>query len=147
MAIPGDKMYISKIKSRWIMSFGRPSVNLLKIDNRIIIVFQDQQDSAELIIESSFILCNSDGQNFTIVPDNKETIFPIFNVLNEIVTDIVTKEDCSLFVKFENKSYISIPPDSNFEAWQISCLGRFIITSSPGGDISFIEEPSGHLAI
>lgn len=125
---------------KWVLTANEGRVTRIQIDFRVGIDLSDEEGILSIKIETPFnILMN--GVDNRIEPGECSTLAPILCVFNASIEEIVILKSGELSIIFNNALSLNVVPDDEYEAWQISFPGRFLLVCSPGGNVSvFVEK-------
>jgi hypothetical protein len=92
-------------------------------------------NGVEIYIEQSFALRTSEGASFSMDPDGApELLAPILKIRRQEAQSGYALDDGTLELRFSDDSYLTVPPDAEYEAWNVSGIRR-ILVSLPGGGL------------
>lgn len=63
-------------------------------------------------------------------------VMPASSLLGKIVRRATALPNGSLVIHFDDGTELVAPPDQQFEAWEVRAHGRFLIVSTPGGNLA-----------
>jgi hypothetical protein len=96
-----------------------------------------QERGSELLIGSRFIVHQSDGHNERFHAESApERLGPVLGLLNRTVKSAEVATDGTLRILFSETGEIEVPPDPNFEAWQIDGPDFFAVCVPGGGNLA-----------
>jgi hypothetical protein len=127
-------MELSKTNNGWRFLFVEGILGLVKIDFRLALVVNDRADTAEICIETPFMIVGG-VMDFTCVPENPASLVPILSLVNSQVDFIDITTFGELSVCFASGAIIKVSPDSSFEAWQLTTSTELLIVCPPEGRV------------
>ena len=97
----------------------------------------EQDRGSELLIGSHFVVHQSNGHSERLHAESApERLGPVLGLLNRTVMSAEVATDGRLRILFSETGEIEVPPDPNFEAWQIDGPDFFAVCVPGGGDLA-----------
>ncbi|MEO1440291.1 MAG: DUF6188 family protein [Chloroflexota bacterium] len=103
-------------------------------DYRFTIQLLVDQLSVDITIESGFMFMNGEG-NHQLDSEQHNNLGRCLAVLHKSVQQVIMHKSGLLEVKVDAIS-ISVPPDANHEAWQVSVTNGLRVIAMPGGALA-----------
>jgi hypothetical protein len=92
---------------------------------------------SELLIGSHFIVDQGEGHSEQLHAESApERLGPVLGLLKRTVKSAEVARDGTLRILFSESGKIKVPPDPNFEAWQIDGPDFFAVCVPGGGDLA-----------
>ncbi|MGE2736061.1 DUF6188 family protein [Mycolicibacterium vaccae] len=78
------------------------------------------------------------GEHISLSPeeDADEAFRPIYELVGETVQDAVADDSGTLRVRFRNGTQLEVPPDEEYEAWNVSGPNGALVVCMPGGELA-----------
>ncbi len=91
-----------------------------------------QVDEFEIVIDSQFTLRTPAGE-FYLDPAVRGGLGPLLDCYPGTLTQATIETDATLHLHLDNGTHLIVPPDEQFEAWQLRGPGMFLLVCLPGG--------------
>ncbi|MGE2732516.1 DUF6188 family protein [Mycolicibacterium vaccae] len=94
-------------------------------------------DEHFIVIESTFNV-DSSGTSVLLSPeeDADEAFQPIRQLVGQTVKEAAADEAGTLRVSFSDGTRFEVPPDDDYEAWNVSGPGGALVVCVPGGELA-----------
>jgi len=116
------------------LSLAPCELSFIKIDHQVRLQFL----GVEVVIESPFVL-TAGGIDHQLDPGERGNLGPLLRLYPDHLCTASVDPDCTLRLSFDRGATIAVPPDPDYEPWQIVGPGSALVVCMPG--------ESGQLAI
>mgnify|MGYP001106437337 CR=1 FL=1 len=121
----------------WLIPLQGRTVTQCQIDYGFTLVFLEPDAPMFTIrIEGKFVLGTDRGKSWLCAREDPTALGPALGLLNQKVESVVAYKNGDLEVTFAYRTNLCVPPDSNYEAWQVTGPGGLLLVSLPGGGLS-----------
>jgi hypothetical protein len=110
------------------LAVDAPDLSYLRIDHQARLQFGDTQ----VVIESAFLL-EARGVVHELDPGVRISLGPFLSLYPNVLSTLGVQRDGTLSLHFESGATVTVPPDPNFEAWQVDGPGTRLVVCPPGG--------------
>lgn len=93
-------------------------------------------DILKLYLEGEFTLAvggNVQASSFGGRKHKAMGYAPLLSLMGAVVSAVEISNGGDLTIEFESGHIIRVPPDANYEAWELEGLGRLMVVCIPGG--------------
>ncbi|MGB8840195.1 MAG: DUF6188 family protein [Aliidongia sp.] len=132
-------MHVEYREDGWRVSLDAGLVQMIQIDFRLGLIMSGDDDMLILHIETPFCF-KRNGQNTILNPSESENLAPILSLFNKSISHIEVKRTGHIELFFADTYSIECDSNMNYEAWQFSCVGKFLLVCLPGGAVSFFPQ-------
>lgn len=113
--------------NRLLPDLGGHDITFIRIDHQTRL----QVDEWEIVIESPFVLRKPDGE-FRLDPAERSGLGPLLDCYPGTLTLATMDADAALHLELADGTLLVVPPDENYEAWQVYGPGTFLLVCLPG---------------
>lgn len=125
-----------KVDGRLVLPLEGRRITRVLIDFRCVFEFWIAgDDAASVTIERPFVV-KSRSADVIITPENTTELAAILPLLGQVMSSAFAAADGALECNFEDGTQVSVRPDPDFEAWQVSLEGGAMVVSMPGGRLA-----------
>lgn len=135
-------MNVNRIDGGWEIFLVKDTVEMIRIDYRLGLLIIDPPDYFNLVIESPFQFL-ADDSPILMDPARTDSLIATLKLLHAKVSAVRIQESGLLTASFENDIALMVEPDASYEAWELSCDGRFRLVCGPGGVIAVFGDTAG----
>jgi hypothetical protein len=89
---------------------------------------------AELVIETPFLLCDTDGTWHELDPGTGINLAPALDLFGKTITAVEIKGRGALELAFDDNAVLHIGPDRQYPSWRLTGTGVEPVMVSPGGE-------------
>lgn len=89
---------------------------------------------AELVIETSFVLCDAEGGTHRLDPGTGSGLAPVLDLFGKTINTVEVDDSGALTLGFGDGARLSIDPHPEFESWHLVGRGVDPISVAPGGE-------------
>ncbi len=114
---------------RWVVPVGDGTVIQLRLDYAFTLVVET---GFELRIESDFTFADDNGGH-TYEPDEHAALGPVLTLHQAVVSSAEVLKDGHLIVLFADGRSLRVPPDDEFEAFNVAGPNQQLLVALPGG--------------
>jgi hypothetical protein len=114
-------------------SFRGVGVSRVTLDNRLTL----HVGSDTLVIETPGFLVAAEGERFALEPGSADGVASAGSLLHAVCRVVALEASGRLLVDFADGRRLEVPPDPQFEAWQIVSTGKATMVCRPGGELAF----------
>lgn len=133
-----SSLELNETEDGWVLPVAGHQVTRCCIDYAAVGLLVD--NGVYITIEGVFKSVDMSGRAELLDPDGDAlNLAPVLKFRRMYITEGTAFKDGSLEVKFDGGSRILVPPDSEYEAWNIGGPGGIDglkIVSTPGGELS-----------
>jgi hypothetical protein len=102
--------------------------------------FFEMEQETEFRINCPFSLGTVDAPSLHD-PERSETMAEPIRLFRAEVTEARAYEDGTLDVLFADGRRLTVAPDPNYEAWQMTCADGMMFVALPGGGLAIWDAP------
>jgi Family of unknown function (DUF6188) len=95
---------------------------------------EGERIDAELVIETSFLLCDRDGEWHELDPGTGSSLAPALDLFRRTITAVEIRGNGSLHLTFDDGSELHAGPHRQYESWSLTGTGIEPVTVGPGGE-------------
>lgn len=111
--------------------------------NRVLSVLMEYTVTMQLrggyfIVIESPLTISAHGRSTTLSPDSDadESFLPLCRLAGQTIDEAFADSTGSLLVRFSDGTRIEVPPDSAYEAWNVSGPNSEFVVCTPGGKLA-----------
>lgn len=111
------------------------------IENSLVMTFSD----VHFAVIQSPLTVESHGEKHLLSPedDADEAFAPVRELIGQTVESAITEKAGTLRIVFSNGAIIAVPPDEDYEAWNVSGPNGALVVSMPGGELAIWSPAEG----
>jgi hypothetical protein len=119
--------------SGWELGMTPCDLTFLRVDHQTRLQFE----KTEVVIESPFLFTIG-GVEYRLDPGERAGLGPLLSLYPDTLSSAVLDADATLRLGFASGAQIVVPPDRQYEAWQINGPGTYLVVCVPGtsGDLA-----------
>jgi hypothetical protein len=113
--------------SNLLPDLGGRDITFIRIDHQTRL----QVDEYEIVIESPFGIWTPHGE-FRLDPADRSGLGPLLSCYPGTVTLATIDVDAALHIELADGTLLVVPPDEQYEAWQVHGPSTFLLVCLPG---------------
>jgi len=125
----------------WVVPLQGKTVTRCLVDHAFGIELWERDSTTTIRIEGDFILKGYGGE-YQLSPAHPSALGPALSTIGKAIASARAYKDGCLEVHFADASTLSVKPDTEYEAWEITGAGGLRVVCTPEGSLS-IWQPEG----
>jgi hypothetical protein len=117
----------TNVPNGWDLEFPERELSFIRIDHQTRLQF----GPTEVVIESSFTLRTS-SHDVQLDPAERGGLGTVLDLYPTSLVSASIDASAALHLIFASGYSINVPPDPNYEAWQVNGPGTFLVVCMPG---------------
>lgn len=129
---------------RWILPVQGKEITRCCVDYRFSLdMYIQANDCMTVTIETPFGL-QADGQDHTLSPGGDSTLLgPALSLLHKTVQSGTAWKAGRLEIVFRDGTTLTVQPDPDYEAWEVTSAGGGLVVCCPGGGLAVWQAETG----
>jgi hypothetical protein len=131
-----DLVDIREEQEHWVILMEGWQVTQLRVDAAFGLVFW-RSNNAEISIRIGNDFSYNEGEDqYALSPSQPTALGPALALLGQEISAATTTKNGGLYLRFGSAISVSVPPDPQYEAWELSGPKGFLVVCTPGGELS-----------
>ncbi len=132
-----DAPALIEMADHWVIPLGGKTVTQIRIDYAFSLIIWESRDLDFAVrIEGRFIFQVGNEEYALDAEEGAHTLCPALAIFGKTIQSALAHKDGTLELTFSDDSRVLVPPDPQYEAWEVSGPGGMLLVSLPGGSLA-----------
>jgi Family of unknown function (DUF6188) len=128
----------------WAIPLLGQRVSRFKVDMQLTLEFFERADEETTVWISGEFKVEADGKKRLLSAEQRETVGPVFALLNRTVQSALAYKNGTLEITFTEGGKLSVPADPHYESWGVTGVRWLRVVCMPGGELAvWLADPPG----